>query len=110
LRDETLTKHKDGEHWRFTDYAAGERGEIKVVWMGSIPYDHMDNVDWEGDEYDRFPHIYCFFAHKKEPYEHLGFYTQTAPLPPQCLPLYHEVASYEEVCKFSRKSKLWFWG
>jgi hypothetical protein len=52
------------------------------------------------------PHIYCFFAHKKEPYEHLGLYTKTAPLPPDELPIYHEVASYKEVCKFSRKLKL----
>src|SRR5207253_9654577 len=68
LRNEELTKHKDGQHWRFTDVAAGERGEMKVVLLGTIPYDHIDSVDWDGDEYYGFPHIYCFFAHKKEPY------------------------------------------
>lgn len=103
LRHETLTKHTDREHWRFTDYATGERGELEVVLLGSIPYDHIESVDWDGDEYYGFPHIYCSFAHKKEPYEHLGLYTKTVPLPPDGLPIYHEVASFKEVCKFSKK-------
>jgi len=108
LRHETLTKYKDGEHWRFTNHSAGERGDIRVVLLGSIPYDCINSVDWDGDEYYDFPHIHCMFAHKKEPYEHLGFYTATSPLPPDTLPIYHELASYEEVRRFSRKSKLWF--
>ena len=103
LRNAELTKHKDGQHWRFADIAAGERGEMKVVLLGTIPYDHIDSVDWDGDEYYGFPHIYCFFAHKKEPYEHLGFYTKTAHPHPDGLAVYHELVSYEEVCKVSRK-------
>ena len=108
LRNETLTKHKDGRHWRFTDYAAGECGEIKVVLLGRIPYEHIDSVDWEGDEYYGFPHIYCFFANKKQLYEYLALYTKTAPIATQDMPIYDEVASYDEVCRFSKKSKRFF--
>ena len=102
---ERLTKDEDG-HLRFADYSAGERGEMKVVLLGTIPYDNIDSVDWDGDEYYGFPHIYCFFAHKKEPYEHLGFYIETAPLAPEGLPSYEEVTSFKEVCKFSKKRML----
>jgi hypothetical protein len=108
LRWGTLTKHEVGEHWRFTNYRAGERGDLKVVLLGSIPYENIDNVDWDGDEYYGYPHIYCFFAHHKEPYDHTGFYTQTKM--PNALPSYHEVVSYRSVRRFSKKLKLdTFW-
>jgi len=106
MRNGTLTKHKDGEHWRFTDYATGEQGHLKVVLLGSIPYDYIDSVDWDGDEYYGYPHIYCLFAHRKEPYEHLGLYTETGPLPPDGLPIYDEVTSYDDARKFSRKFRI----
>ena len=100
LRWGSLTKHEDGEHWRFTNHAAGERGDLKVVLLGSIPYENIDNVDWDGDEYYGYPHIYCFFTH------HIGFYTQTGM--PDALPLYQEVASYRAVRQLSRKLTLDF--
>src|SRR5437660_391071 len=34
-----LTKH--GEGWRFTDYKAGETGDLKVLMIGSIPYENI---------------------------------------------------------------------
>ena len=67
-----MTKDGDG-HWRTTDYATGEQGDLKVALLGSVPYEYIDNVDWEGDEFYQYPHIYCFFNYKGEPYEHLGF-------------------------------------
>jgi hypothetical protein len=95
----TLTKHH--ELWRFTDRTAGEKGDIRVLRMGSIPYENIDNVDWRGDEYYGDPHVYCFFTHKKEPYEHVGFYTEIKP--PNGLPFYTEVASYDQVRRLSRR-------
>jgi hypothetical protein len=107
LRWGTLTKHEDGQHWRFTNHAAEEQGDLTVVLLGNIPYENIDNVDWEGDEYYGYPHLYCFFAHHhKEPYEHTGFYTETKM--PDALPSYHEVVSYTEARRFSRKLKLDF--
>jgi hypothetical protein len=97
----TLTK--DREHWRFTDRAAGERGDVKVLLIGSIPYENIDNVDWNGDEYYSDPHVYCFFSYKKEPYEHVGFYEKHIPLSGNGLPFYTEIAPYDQVRRLSRR-------
>lgn len=97
----TLTK--DREHWRFTDRAAGEKGDIKVLLIGSIPYENIDNVDWNGDEYYSDPRVYCFFSYKKEPYEHVGFYEKHIPLSSNGLPFYTEIAAYDQVRRLSRR-------
>jgi hypothetical protein len=87
LRWGTLTKDRDREHWRFTDRAAGEKGDIQVLLIGSIPYENIDNVDWNGDKYYGDPQVYCFFIYKrKEPYEHIGCYEQHIPLSGNALP------------------------
>jgi hypothetical protein len=101
LRWATLTKDHDGKNWRYTNYAAGEEGEIKVILLGSIPYENIEGVDWEGDEYYSFPHIYCFFDHKKEPYEHVGFYTENRP--PNGRPYYIEIAPFDQVSHRSKR-------
>jgi hypothetical protein len=94
LRWGTLTRH-DGGAWRYTNYEAGEKGDIKGLLIGAIRYEDVEEVDWEGDQYYGYPHIYCFFSHEKEPYEHKGFYTETRP--GDRLPYYTKVAVYEEV-------------
>ena len=100
LRFGTLTQCKD-VGWRFTDRIAGEQGDIKVMKLGSIPYENIEAVDWDGDGHYQFPHIYCFFAHNKEPYEHVGFYTKTVL--PNDLPFYTEIAPYDQVRRRSRR-------
>src|ERR1700722_11067353 len=92
---EMLTAYKGGS-LRRTDYDAGEKGDINVMLIGSIPFENIENVDWDGDEYYRYPHIYCFFSHRKQPYQHIGYYTQTMPVGGG-LPFYTEVATYESV-------------
>jgi hypothetical protein len=101
LRWCTLTKDDDGTHWRETNYSAGEQGDIRVALLGSVPYEYIDNVDWDGDEYYPYPHIYCYFNFRKEPYEHLGFYTETVP--PGGLPFFTEVVAYKDVRKLKSK-------
>jgi hypothetical protein len=56
-----------GEHWRFTDRSAGEKGDVRVLMIGSIPYEDIDNVDWYGDEYYSDPHVYCASLTTKNP-------------------------------------------
>ena len=101
LRWDTLTKHDKDDRWRRTNYKAGETGDIKVVLIGLIPFENIENVDWDGDNFYNYPHIYCFFSFRKEPYEHVGYYTQTTPL--HGLPFYTEVASYDSVRRLSKK-------
>ena len=73
LVSSTLTK--DADAWRYTDYKGGERGDLKVLLISSIPYENIEQVDWDGDEYYGYPHIYCWFNNKKVPYEHTAIYT-----------------------------------
>jgi len=102
LRIETLVRHEDGEHWRFCQRW---RIRLRCNVAGNNPYENIETVDWDGDEYYGFPHIYCSFANKEEPYEYLGFYTKTGPLPPNGLPIYEDIASYADVCRFSQQPK-----
>ena len=100
---EMLTKDGKGERWRKTNYEAGETGDINVLLIGSIPFESIDNVDWDGDEFYHYPHIYCFFSYRKWPYQHVGYYTETTPS--YGLPFYTEVATYESVRRLSKKLK-----
>ena len=94
-----LTQSADG--WRYTDYKAGEKGDLKVYSISNIAYDDIENVDWDGDEYYSFPHIYCYFRHRTEPYEYSAFYTRHEP--PNGLPYYTEVAKAADVHKRSTR-------
>jgi len=100
LRFGTLSEGPGG--WRYTDYKKGESGDIKVYLVGKIPYEYIEGVNFDGDEYYYFPHIFCHFANKGEPYKELVF----------CEELdmgnghnyYKEVAQYAEV---HENSKSW---
>lgn len=71
LRFGTLTIGPDG--YRYTDYKEDEKGDIKVYEIGKIPYEFIEGVNFDGDEYYYFPHIFCHFAHKGEPYEEIVY-------------------------------------
>ena len=97
-----LATHGDGDDWRYTNYKAGESGDLKVILIGRIPFENIEAVDWDGDEYYYFPHIYCYFdAKRKEPYEDLVFCVEKCS--PGGRPFYVEVAPYEKVRQLSKK-------
>jgi hypothetical protein len=99
---EMLTKHDtEGKSWRLTNYGAGEKGDAKALLIGRIPYENIEEVNWEGDEYYGFPHIYCLFSHKGEPYEYIAYCTQGTN--PGALPFYTEIARYKRVRRLSKK-------
>ena len=100
----TLTK--DGDAWRYTDYKAGERGDLKVLLISSIPYENIEQVDWDGDEYYGYPHIYCWFNNKKVPYERTAIYEKHEPIVEGALPWFKEIADVEDVRRRSRKHGL----
>ncbi|QBR84707.1 hypothetical protein E3983_10220 [Legionella israelensis] len=70
--------------------------------VGKIPYDSIENVNWEGDEYYNYPHIFCHFEHKnKEPYEELIYCVEnTNNLERK---FYTEVAKHEDVINLDKK-------
>ena len=53
-----------------------EARAIKVVRLGLIPFENIEGVDFEGDEYDPYPHIYCHFTIKKQPYEKVALFKE----------------------------------
>ena len=93
----------DGEeNWRYTNHKAGKAGHIKVILIGYVPYENIEAINWEGDEYYGEPHIYCHLdANRRgEPYEKLAFCEKREL---NGIPLYTEVCPYEQVRKCSRK-------
>jgi len=90
-----LTEDTPGK-WRYTNYGAGEIGEVRSILIGRVPYENVQDVDWNGDEYYYFPHIYCHFDGKEDgPYDELVFCEQKTP--PDMQPYYVDVASYDDV-------------
>jgi hypothetical protein len=105
LRFGTLSECSDG--WRFTNYKDGEKGDINVFMIGKIPYAYIEEVNLDGDEYYSYPHIYCHFANKGEPYEEIVFCEEVDM--GHGHPFYKELARYEDVRKNSKgKSVLYF--
>lgn len=101
LNGAELKNHNDTE-WRYTDDRINESCDLYAVLIGKIPFENIENVDWSGDGYYGFPHIYCWFNSKrKEPYEELVYCVEKCN--PNSVPFYTEIASYDQVRKLSRK-------
>ncbi|WP_299948655.1 hypothetical protein [uncultured Microbulbifer sp.] len=100
LRFGTLSEGPDG--WRFTKHNDGEKGDIKVYMIGKIPYEFVERVNFDGDEYYNFPHIFCHFANKGEPYSEIVFCEEIDMGNGHSY--YKEIAKYDEV---SENSKSW---
>jgi hypothetical protein len=97
----SLTKHTDGKRYRRTNYKTEEKGDLNALLIGLIPFENIDNIDWGGDEYYGYPHVYCYFSHHREPYERVAYFTETVPL--HGIPFYTEIESYQSVRKLSKK-------
>lgn len=100
LRVGNLTKTENG--LRYTDHKAGENGDIKAFLIGEISFDSIVTVNWEGDEYYCFPHIYCHFDHAGEPYERLIFCEKVDTGHGHSY--YKEIAEYAGIQKISEDS------
>ena len=53
-----------------------QTGARAVYVVGRIPYDAIEGIDWEGDEYYGFTHVYCHFrvGWRRGPYEEIVLY------------------------------------
>jgi hypothetical protein len=71
----SIKKDMYGE-WRFADHNDTEE-TVLVYPVGRIPFDLIEYVNWDGDEDDPSPHIYCRFkAFKGQPYEAIPFFAK----------------------------------
>jgi hypothetical protein len=101
LRWVSLVEDEKTGGWRYPNYDAGEKGTLTCALVGSIPFEFIEGVDWEGDEYYGFPHIYCHFdGPKRQPYEKIDF-REKRGIPD--IIYWKEVADYEPVRKLTRK-------
>lgn len=100
-----LVEVGNGE-FRFLDYDNDSKktkdDALKVLQIGMIPFEHIEAVDFEGDEYYSYPHIYCNFANKGEPYERIAYFTQNK-LFADSLPYHTEVVEAKAVRETSKK-------
>ena len=72
---EYIKRYKGG-NWIFTDHKDTEE-KVLAYPVGRIPFDLIEYVNWDGDEYYPFPHIYCRFkAFKGQPYESIPFFAK----------------------------------
>jgi hypothetical protein len=70
-----VLQDEDGR-WEFTKYEDDPR-KVVAYPVGRIPFDLIEYVDWEGDEYYPYPHIYCRFKGPRgSPYEEIPFFAK----------------------------------
>jgi hypothetical protein len=70
---------------------------------GYIPYENIESVDWDGDRYYSYPHVYCYFNYKGEPYERVAFCQQ------RTLDEYVYFTDIEDYKKVLKRSKKRWW-
>lgn len=87
--------------YRYVDHANGERGDVSASLMADVPYDSIEAVNMEGDEYYHYPHIYCYNDFNGEPYERKWF-AQEIKLP-HGHPYFKQIATYEDVARRNPK-------
>lgn len=80
---------------RKVNYKSGECAQLNAMLIGAIPYDFIVSMNVDGDEYDNFPHVFCHFAHKGEPYERL-YYAQEVDMG-HGHSYWNEIATYEDI-------------
>lgn len=104
----SLVREESEKSWRL-GAMQDEKAETETGYLiGFIPYDEIDHVDLTGDEYYSYPHIYCNFAFKGQPYERLSFCERKELSPGN--DFYTELESVERVKLTSEKfGTAWMW-
>lgn len=84
------------------NYKNPSKNSIKVMLLGQVPYEVIESVNFNGDDYYNKPHVYCHFDYSGQPYERL-YYGEELTLGPNML------KNYREITEFKDKSKWTFW-
>lgn len=87
--------------WRLVDDTEDMSAAVTAYLVGYVRYEDIEMVDWNGDEYYGFPHIFCHFTHGGEPYERLAFCERKSIMPKHYF--FTEIASYKQVRLTSQK-------
>lgn len=86
---------------RKADFEKGETAQFTAMLTADIPYDFIESMNVDGDEYYYLPHIFCHFANRGEPYQRL-YYTQEVDMG-NGHSYWKEIATYAEVKKNSTR-------
>lgn len=64
---------EDNTNWYYCE--DDDSNEKKVFLVGKVPYDRIEEINWQGDEWnDYYPQVFCRFDSKSnEPYEELVY-------------------------------------
>jgi hypothetical protein len=100
---------EDGEQsWRLAAFDGSEPDAVSAYLIGYIPYESIVSVNWDGDEYYGYPHIFCHFEYGGQPYERLA-YCERREVPPG-FEYFSELESVEGVRLTSEKfGTAWAW-
>lgn len=81
--------------FRSPNYKINENAGFNAMLMGEIPYDSIELMKVDGDEFYSFPHIYCHFENNGQPYKRL-YYAQEEEFG-HGRKYWREIATYVEV-------------
>lgn len=94
---------EDDNGWREKDFKSDDDAGKTLMLTGEIPFDSIEYMNVKGDEYYYFPHIFCHFSFRGEPYKRL-YYSEELDMGHGHV-YYREVISFEEVQKNSKVYK-----
>lgn len=97
---------EDG-NFRIKDYKNDDGEGIKAILAGKIPFENIEEIDFDGDEYYYYPHIYCHFSIDKSPYESVYYYDEREN--PGGRPFYTEIADAKKVYANSKHLRKSWW-
>jgi hypothetical protein len=104
----SLAWEESEKSWRLGDLLNEQSETVTGYLIGYIPYDVIGHVDLTGDEYYSYPHIYCNFRFKGQPYEKLAFCERKELFPGN--DYYTEFTTIERVKLTSEKfGTAWMW-
>jgi hypothetical protein len=91
--------------WRLPGPDDQDRPRLKVALIAYVPYEQIEGIDWDGDEYYGFPVLYCHFENRKDgPYERLAFSEcRVIEHPSGDYEYYSDIADATEVIRASKK-------
>lgn len=89
-----------GLRWTYIERTDGKWREVsktetamKVALLGEVPFEAIETVNFDGDEFYNKPHIFCHFDYKGGPYARV-FYGEEYQLDPGFPYHYREIAEY----------------
>lgn len=56
-------EHDTPDTWRLCDPMQSSPEGVAMC-VGLLPWENVEMIDWSGDEYYMYPHIYCYFDEK----------------------------------------------